>query len=306
MPIDNTTDNTDFSSPIVRFAPSPNGLLHLGHARSAALNWRFARAHDGSFLLRIEDIDTTRARPEFEAAIFEDLHWLGLDWPTPVRRQSEHFADYQAALTELHKLDLLYPAFLSRAEINAKVEDIESSGRNWPRDPDGAPHYPGSDRTLSRSERERRISDGAPHAWRLDMQAGLDGLGASLSWAEFGSGPSGETGVIAADPAAWGDVILARRDTPASYHLSVTVDDAIQNITDVIRGEDLFASTSVHRLLQQLLGLPAPRYHHHGLVRGSDGRKLSKSDGATAIASHRQQGETPADIFALAGLAPSG
>lgn len=306
MPNDNTTAEPHFSAPIVRFAPSPNGLLHIGHARSAMLNWRFATAHAGTFLLRIEDIDTTRARPEFEAAIMEDLEWLGISWPKPVRRQSEHFAEYEAALSELRKLGLLYPSFLSRAEIAAQVAGIESSGRTWPRDPDGAPHYPGNDRLLSGAGRDRKIASGAPHAWRLDMRAALDGLGAELSWTELGSGPAGETGRIKADPGAWGDVILARRDVPASYHLSVTVDDAIQAITDVIRGEDLFAATSVHRLLQQLLGLPAPLYHHHGLVRDTAGRKLSKSDGATSIASLRQQGATQGEIVALAGLPPSG
>lgn len=306
MPNDNATADPNFASPTVRFAPSPNGLLHLGHARSAMLNWRFARDNSGTFLLRIEDIDTTRARPEFEAAIMEDLEWLGLDWPKPARRQSEHFAEYEAALSELRKLGLLYPAFLSRAEIAARVADIERSGRTWPRDPDGAPHYPGDDRLLSEIERDRRIASGAPHAWRLNMQAALAGLGAKLSWAEFGAGPDGETGRITADPGAWGDVILARRDVPASYHLSVTVDDAIQMITDVIRGEDLFAATSVHRLLQQLLGLNAPQYHHHSLVRDSRGRKLSKSDGATSIASLRQQGVTVSDVLTLAALPLSG
>lgn len=306
MPNAKATAEPQFNIPIVRFAPSPNGLLHVGHARSAMLNWRFAQDSSGTFLLRIEDIDTTRARPEFEAAIFEDLEWLGISWLKPVRRQSEHFVEYEAALSELRKLGLLYPAFLSRAEITARVVDIESSGRSWPRDPDGAPHYPGNDRLLSTAERDRRIATGAPHAWRLDMQAALEGLGTNLSWTERGSGPAGETGRIMADPDAWGDVILARRDVPASYHLSVTVDDATQAITDVIRGEDLFAATSVHRLLQQLLGLPAPAYHHHGLVRDSGGRKLSKSDGATSIASLRNQGATPGEILALAGLPPSG
>jgi len=302
MPIHNTTSNPLVKAPTVRFAPSPNGLLHVGHARSAMLNWQFAKARHGTFLLRIEDIDITRARPEFEAAIFEDLAWLGLDWPNPVRRQSDHFAAYQAGLGELRKLGLLYPAFLSRAETSARISETERTGRVWPRDPDGAPHYPGDHRKLSPSERDRRIAAGEPHAWRLDMQAALDGLDARLSWTEHGSGPSGETGEINADPGAWGDVILARRDVPASYHLSVTVDDAIQNISDVIRGEDLFAATSVHRLLQHLLGLPAPRYHHHDLVRDQQGRKLSKSDGSTSIASLRQEGASPEDILTLAGV----
>lgn len=302
MPIHNTTAKKLVPAPIVRFAPSPNGLLHVGHARSAMLNWRFAKAHGGTFLLRIEDIDTTRARPEFEAAIFEDLDWLGIGWPKPVRRQSEHFAEYEEALNELRRLELLYPAFLSRAEAAARIAEIESQNRVWPRDPDGAPHYPGNDRDLSAQARNERIAAGEPHAWRLDMQAVLDGLGTELFWAEYGSGPSGETGEITADPAAWGDVILARRDVPASYHLSVTLDDATQNISDVIRGEDLFAATSVHRLLQHLLGLPAPRYRHHDLVRDQDGRKLSKSDGSTSIASLRQKRVSAQTILELAGI----
>lgn len=289
---------------MVRFAPSPNGLLHIGHARSALLNWRFARDHAGQFLLRIEDIDITRARREFETAILQDLAWLGLDWIEPVRRQSDHFADYKAALAELRKLGLLYPAFLSRAEAAEKVRLADANGRNWPRDPDGAPHYPGDDRSLPDSQRNRKIADGAPHAWRLDMQAALRQLEAPVSWTELGCGPAGETGTITADPSAWGDVVLARRDIPASYHLAVTLDDALQAISDVIRGEDLFAATSVHRLLQRLLGLPAPTYRHHGLVLGGDGRKLSKSDGATSIAELRAQGATPADIIASAGVAP--
>jgi len=302
MPATISTPNTGLPVSTVRFAPSPNGLLHLGHARSALLNWRFARDHHGTFLLRIEDIDTTRARPEFEAAILEDLAWLGIDWSGPVRRQSEHYNDYEAALSELRKLDLVYPAFLSRGEAAERVREAEAAGTVWPRDPDGAPHYPGDERLLTAAQRNRRIADGNPHAWRLDMKKALDGLCEDLSWAEFGAGPQGETGRIAADPGAWGDVILARRDVPTSYHLAVTIDDAIQEITDIIRGEDLFASTSVHRLLQCLLGLPAPRYRHHGLVLDTTGRKLSKSDGATSIASLRDQGATRVDIIARAGM----
>lgn len=303
MPHANTTAIKHLRTPTVRFAPSPNGLLHVGHARSAALNWRFARDLDGAFLLRIEDIDITRARPEYESAIFEDLAWLGLAWPTPVRRQSDHFSDYKAALSELRKLGLLYPAFMSRSEIQDRVRTAESTGQPWPRDPDGAPHYPGDDRNLANAERDRRIASGAPHGWRLDMKAALGGLGMTLSWSEDGAGPNGETGVITADPAAWGDVLLARRDIPASYHLAVTVDDDIQEITDIVRGQDLFAATSVHRLLQQLLGLPVPRYRHHSLILDANGRKLSKSDGATSIASLRQQGYTQADVMAMAGVA---
>lgn len=302
MPHANATPNQDQRTPTVRFAPSPNGLLHPGHARSAVLNWRFAADHDGVFLLRIEDIDIARARPEYEAAIFKDLDWLGLAWPTPVRRQSDHFADYEAALAEMRRLGLLYPAFMSRSEAQARVREIESTGQPWPRDPDGAAHYPGDDRALSDSERKSKIADGTPHAWRLDMRAALNGLGAALLWDEHGAGPEGETGKIASDPAAWGDVALARKDFPASYHLAVTVDDAIQDITDVIRGQDLFAATSVHRLLQQLLGLPVPQYRHHSLVLDSTGRKLSKSDGAVSIASLRDQGVTPFEVMTMAGM----
>lgn len=296
----NATPDPHLHNTVVRFAPSPNGRLHLGHARSALINWRFARAHHGEFLLRIEDIDTTRARPEFEKAILEDLAWLGLRWPEPVRRQSDHFEDYTQALNELDKLGLIYPAFLSRKEIAERVRAAEAGGRTWPRDPDGAPLYPGDERVMSRSKRARRIEAGTPHTWRLDMQAAIKGVPDGLNWCEQGIGPLDETGQIKADPAAWGDVVLARRDTPASYHLAVTVDDAIQNISHVIRGQDLFAATSVHRLLQALLGLPTPRYRHHPLIRDESGRKLSKSDGDTALAALRARGASAADVIALA------
>lgn len=308
MQVSDTTADTAHKIAAVRFAPSPNGLLHLGHARSALLNWRFARESGALFLLRIEDIDITRARPEFERAILEDLAWLGLDWPKPFRRQSDHFDDYRAALAELRKLGLLYPAFMSRTELANHVRAHEETGRTWPRDPDGAPHYPDVDRGLSEVERNSRIDAGEPHSWRLDMQSALASLAphetgtAPLIWHEEGQGPDGEVGHIVADPGAWGDVVLARRDVPASYHLAVTVDDALQAITTVIRGQDLFASTSVHRLLQSLLGLPAPIYRHHSLVRDGSGRKLSKSDGDIALAELRAKGMSPADVIAMASL----
>lgn len=295
------TSRTDIPQ-TVRFAPSPNGLLHLGHARSALINWRFARDCGGRFLLRIEDIDLTRARPEFEQAILADLAWLGIDWPEPVRRQSDHFEDYRRALAELDKLGLLYPAFMSRAEAASHVREAEAAGRDWPHDPDGAPHYPDRDRHLGMSERRRRIDDGAPHSWRLDMRTALSGVTAIPVWQETGTGPAGERDEVTADPEAWGDVMLARRDAPTSYHLAVTVDDALQEITTVIRGQDLFAATSVHRLLQTLLDLPAPVYHHHDLVRDPTGRKLSKSDDDASLASLRHEGLSPADITRMAGL----
>jgi glutamyl-Q tRNA(Asp) synthetase len=305
MQLADTTAKPDRDVAAVRFAPSPNGLLHLGHARSALLNWRFAKETGARFLLRIEDIDITRARPEFEQAIFDDLAWLGLDWPKPVRRQSQHFGDYRAALSELRRLGLIYPAFMSRADVASHVRAFEEDGGAWPRDPDGAPHYPDADRCLGEAERRRRMDRGEPHSWRLDMRAALGVLPTTLTWQEDGEGPSGETGTISADPSVWGDVVLARRDVPASYHLAVTVDDALQRITTVIRGEDLFEATSVHRLLQFLLNLPAPVYRHHSLVRDKTGRKLSKSEGDIALADLRAKGLDSEDVIAMAGLDPA-
>lgn len=284
--------------PVFRFAPSPNGYLHLGHALSALINADMARAAGGRLLLRIEDIDATRCRPEYEAAIYEDLAWFGIAWEQPVRRQSEHFDDYRTALSKLEAMGLVYPSFESRAEIAALVAANEPSLR----DPDGAPLYPGTAKHMSADERARLLDAGAPYALRLDMTAALTRAGA-LTWQEAGVGPAGESGSIAADPAAWGDVILARKETPTSYHLSVVVDDAMQGVTDVVRGWDLFHATSVHRLLQSLLGLPAPRYCHHRLILDADGRKLSKSTRATALRDLRARGLTPTDIRQLVGLA---
>jgi glutamyl-Q tRNA(Asp) synthetase len=286
--------------PVFRFAPSPNGYLHLGHARSALLNFDLARQAGGRLLLRIEDIDTTRCRPEFEAAIYEDLAWLGIVWETPVRRQSEHLADYRAALAELTARGLVYPGFESRAEIARLVAEREALAP-WPYDPDGAPLYPGVAKGLSSRARARLFESGVAYALRLDMSA-ASAQASELGWIELGEGPAGETGAVAARPEAWGDVILGRKETPTSYHLSVVIDDALQGVTDVVRGQDLFWSTSVHRLLQRLLGLPQPRYRHHPLIRDDAGRKLSKSSAATGLRQLRSQGATPADIRRLAGL----
>ncbi len=287
--------------PVFRFAPSPNGYLHLGHAYSAMLNSDLARQSGGRFLLRIEDIDPTRCRSEFEDAIDEDLAWLGLSWENPVRRQSEHFAEYRAALEKLVALGLIYPAFESRAEIVRLIAEQEKRAP-WPRDPDGAPLYPGTARPLHLEQRARLMQSGVPYALRLDMAAACARAG-PLNWIEHGGGPQGERGTVAADPAAWGDVILARKETPTSYHLAVVVDDALQGVTEVVRGQDLFWSTSVHRLLQQLLGLPQATYRHHPLIRDAAGRKLSKSTDATGLRELRAAGVTPAEIRRRVGLA---
>ena len=286
--------------PVFRFAPSPNGYLHLGHAYSALLNCDLARWAGGRLLLRIEDIDTARCKPEFEAAIVEDLAWLGIEWETPVRRQSEHLDVYRNAVEKLGARGLVYPAFESRAEIAKLVAQREANGP-WPRDPDGAPLYPGTAKLLSPGERARLIESGAPYALRLDMTAARARAGV-LAWTEQGQGPDGETGTVTAQPQVWGDVILARKETPTSYHLSVVIDDALQGVTEVVRGHDLFWSTSVHRLLQKLLDLREPAYRHHRLVLDATGAKLSKSTSATGLRELRAAGATPADIRRLVGL----
>jgi glutamyl-Q tRNA(Asp) synthetase len=287
---------------VFRFAPSPNGLLHLGHAYSALMNFDLARRSGGRLLLRIEDIDATRCRPEFEAAIVEDLAWLGIQWEAPVRRQSEHLSLYRDAVQRLADQGLVYPAFETRAEIMRLVAQQEANGA-WPRDPDGAPVYPGLAKSLAAGDRARLLESGAPYALRLDMVAAYRRVG-DLSWVEQGAGPGGETGTVQAEPQAWGEVVLARKETPTSYHLSVVIDDALQGVTEVVRGQDLFWATSVHRLLQQLLGLPQPTYRHHRLVRDGEGRKLAKSTAATGLRELRASAASLADIRRLVGLPP--
>lgn len=283
---------------VFRFAPSPNGFLHLGHALSALINYDMAKAAGGRLLLRIEDIDRTRCRPEFEAAIYEDLAWLGIEWEKPVRRQSEHLGEYRMALDRLEAAGLVYPAFESRAEIARLVAAREIHQGSWPRDPDGAPLYPGNARALSSAERtHKRI--GKDHALRLDLEAALTRLKGPLTWCETGDG---KQHAVTADPTAWGDVILGRKETPTSYHLSVVLDDARQGVSHVVRGRDLYEATSVHRLLQELLGLPMPIYCHHRLVLDENGNKLSKRDRATTLRDLRVQGWTAADVRAAVGL----
>ncbi|MCK1652889.1 tRNA glutamyl-Q(34) synthetase GluQRS [Bradyrhizobium sp. 149] len=288
------------SPPVFRFAPSPNGYLHLGHAYSALLNSDRARETGGRLLLRIEDVDATRCRPEYETAIYEDLAWLGIAWETPVRRQSEHFGEYRAALDRLSALGLVYPAFESRAEI-ARLVAAREADAPWPRDPDGAPLYPGDAKLLSADERDRLVDTGAPYALRLDMAVACR-RAAGLTWNELGERPDGEHGIVPARPGAWGDVILARKEIPTSYHLSVVVDDALQGVSEIVRGQDLLHATSVHRLLQVLLGLPEPAYRHHRLICDEMGRKLSKSSLATGLRELRAAGVTPAGVRRLVGL----
>ena len=273
------------SEVVTRFAPSPTGYLHLGHAYSALVGWRAARESGGRFLLRLEDIDRTRCRPEFAAAIPEDLAWLGLDWDGPVRVQSEHFADYRAALDRLAAAGLLYPCFCTRAAIKAEVARAAAA----PHGPEG-PLYPGTCRALSAAERERRIEAGESFAIRLDMGAALARCG-PLFWEDE------RRGRIAADPASHGDVVLARKDTPASYHLAVTVDDALQGVTLVTRGEDLFSATHVHRLLQALLDLPVPHWRHHRLLTDARGKRFAKRDRALTLRGLREAGYTPKAVL---------
>ena len=278
----------DLPGPVVtRFAPSPTGYLHLGHAYSALFAAEQAAKAGGRFLLRIEDIDRTRCRPEFEDAIYEDLAWLGLEWETPVRRQSDHTDDYAAALEKLDGLGLLYPCFCTRRDIQNEI----ASADNAPHGPDG-PVYPGICRNLSVAERRRRITEGRPHALRLDVEAALHRTG-PLTWNDC------DTGTVAARPEIFGDVVLARKDTPTSYHLAVTLDDHLQGVTLVTRGTDLFEATHIHRLLQALLGLRAPAYHHHGLLVGADGKRFAKRDKSLTIRSLRESGETPDEVRAL-------
>lgn len=266
---------------VTRFAPSPTGRLHRGHAYSALTAFEAARAADGRFLLRIEDIDRTRCRPEYETALLEDLAWLGLAWETPVRRQSEHMADYRAALERLAERGLVYRCYRTRREIAAAIESAPHGAMEAWR---GGP--------LSPREEARREAEGTPYAWRLSLDAAAQALGGfgDLAFEEEGSGPQGESGRIAARPELGGDVVLARKDVGVAYHLAVVVDDALQGVTHVIRGQDLFEAAHVQRLLQALLGLPTPVYRHHRLLMGPDGKRFAKRDLAETLAEIRARG----------------
>ncbi len=275
---------------ITRFAPSPTGYLHLGHAYSALAGWKAARESNGKFLLRIEDIDSARCREEFTVAILEDLAWLGLDWDGELRRQSQHMADYRAPLDRLEAMGMIYPCFCTRAAIKAEIENAAAA----PHGADG-PLYPGTCRNLSLGERGARRAAGLPFALRLDVTKATIAAG-ELFWEEDGRGR------IKAEPLSQGDVVLARKETPASYHLAVTVDDALQGVTLVTRGEDLFASTPIHRLLQALLGFPTPRYRHHKLLTDESGKRFAKRDKGLTLRALRESGKSAGEARAMAGF----
>jgi len=271
--------------PTTRFAPSPTGYLHLGHAYAAVTAWRRAREAGGRFLLRLEDIDAARCRPDYAAAIIEDLAWLGLDWDGAVRVQSRHLGDYRAALEALAGRGLLYPCFCTRAEIQREIGAAAAA----PHGPDG-PVYPGTCRALDAAARAARIASGTPFALRLDMARAVAAAPRGLSYVEQGEGE------VACDPAPFGDVVLGRKDVPASYHLCVTHDDALQGVTLVTRGDDLRPTTHVHRLLQALMGWPSPHYAHHKLLTDASGRRLAKRDRAATLRSLRAGGVPPEQI----------
>ncbi|KKJ78063.1 glutamyl-tRNA synthetase [Kiloniella litopenaei] len=281
---------TTLPQPIFRFAPSPSGYLHLGHAYSALFSWTQAQKNNAQFMLRIEDIDTTRCRKEFTEAIYEDLAWLGLTWVDPPRIQSEHMEDYQQALTKLENQGLLYPCFCTRKEIQ---QEVQQSGRA-PHGPDGL-IYPGTCRNLSATEKDERLARGDSYALRLDTTKAC-ALTGDLFWKDQSKGK------IKATPEIFGDVVLARKDIHTSYHLSVAVDDALQNISCVTRGTDLFEATHIHRLLQALLKLPVPTWHHHDLIHDKDGNRLAKRHNALAIRELRARGNSLEDIKKMAGV----
>lgn len=276
---------------VTRFAPSPTGLLHLGHVYAAGFASQAAKAARGVFLVRLEDIDTTRVRPEYETAIFEDLAWLGLEWQQPVRKQSEHFEDYRSALARLEAMGLLYPCFCTRKEIQAEIAGAGQA----PQGPDG-PLYPGICRSKSKAEQEERTAAGQPYALRLDVAKARALAGTDLKWTDRMHGEH------EARPEIFGDVVLARKETPTSYHLAVVVDDALQGVTLVTRGEDLLPATHLHRLLQALLGLPVPEWQHHRLITDQHGKRLAKRDQARSLRSLREAGMSAADVWGSVGL----
>lgn len=281
---------------VARFAPSPTGRLHLGHAYAALFAWQKAQEFGGKFILRIEDIDVARCREEFVSGITEDLSWLGLSWELPVRRQSEHLHDYRAALDRLRGQGLLYPCFCTRKEIIVEVAAAGYAPHPLASGTDGV-IYPGTCRNLSINERAERMTKMEHYCWRLDIARASQSVGA-LYWYDH------DLGTIAARPTDYGDVVLARKDTPTAYHLAVTVDDALQGVSCVTRGTDLLRATDIHRLLQALLGLPTPDYHHHKLLTDLNGKRYAKRDQAITLQSLREHGKTAAEVVAMAGYCP--
>ena len=277
-----TKNNTHF---VTRFAPSPTGLLHKGHAFAALKAFQRAQYEGGRFLLRIEDIDTGRCKPAFTEAIYEDLKWLGLSWEQPARVQSRHFNDYINALETLKKRKLVYPCFCTRKEILAEIEQAPTAPHGF----DG-PIYPGTCKRLTKTQIQERTDKGAPYAWRLNLTLALQEIQAPLHWGDE------IHGTIAAQPETLGDIVLARKDTPTSYHLSVVADDALQGVTHIIRGEDLLPATHIHVVLQKLLNLKTPIYHHHPLLLDSEGKRLSKRDKALTLKQIRESGVTVQDL----------
>ncbi|MEG9860991.1 MAG: tRNA glutamyl-Q(34) synthetase GluQRS [Parvularculales bacterium] len=287
------------SSAVLRFAPSPNGYLHLGHVWSACLAFDEAKRLGGRFLLRIEDIDQGRSKTVFEEAIYEDLRWLGLRWEEPVWRQSEHFDDYERALRQLRDMDVVYPCWATRGEIRSAIESTAGGLRRWPKDADGQPFYPGLYRDISPAQRNGLMWEGGQFAWRLNMQKALARLEEKAESLMFVEGRERRR-CISVQAETIGDVVIARKDFPTSYHLSVTLDDAVQGVSLITRGHDLLPATGVHRILQELLGLPQPDYYHHELVRDDRGRRLSKKAGDVGIRMLRERGETPESVRCLA------
>ena len=287
---------SSFAKTVVRFAPSPNGYLHLGHVYSAVMNGLLAVETGGRLLLRMENIDVTRCRPEFETALLEDLAWLGLRWEEPVRRQSDHFDAYSAALRRLERRGLVYPCFCSRGDIMAAV----AARPRWPVDPDGTPLYPGICKHISPDRRMQRFAAGERASYRLDMDRAIEVAGRELTWGEYRGGSLRFE--ERATPEAWGDAVLSRKDIATSYHIAVVIDDAAQGVTDVVRGEDLLMATNLHRILQALLDFPTPNYHHHALIRDGAGQKLAKSLRAKPLRSYRQEGLKREDVLARLGL----
>lgn len=282
---------------VTRFAPSPTGLLHLGHAYSAILAYQFAVERKGRFVLRIEDIDQNRCRPEFTEAIYEDLSWLGLSWASPVYIQSEHFENYTYSLDELKKSGLIYPCFCTRKDIQAEINRSDHA----PHGPDG-PIYPGLCRAQPEHERKNLLDSQKPHAWRLDAAKAVQYLKELGRWPLFWEDL--QTGTSAVSLKNFGDIVLARKDTPTSYHLSVTIDDALQGITHVIRGKDLYHASHIHRVLQALLDLPTPLYLHHRLVTDANGIRFAKRHHAETLQDLRKKGVNPAEIYTRLGITP--